>query len=551
MKRLLAACSLLFFYLLPSAHAQTWIGAYGGGGTSTDDVTAVVTDAAGTQYLTGRFDNTITFGATTLTSAGGPDIFVAARDAAGQWLWAVRAGGSGSDSGQDLKIGPGGDLWLISAFEDVADFGPSAFTAQGNLDVAISRLSSTGQWRWTAVAGGPSVEFATGLCLDPAGNATVAGDFGDGVVQADSTISFGTTTLQTAGNFDIFVARLSAMGQWQGAVRAGGAGYDRCYQAVAGPGGSLTLAGQFGRTQGSPGVAATAFGPFTLTPQGQGDAYVARISAANQWEWVVPATGPNNEYCWGLAVDAADNVYVTGGNNGPASFGATTLTSTGQGDGFVAKLNAARQWEWARGIAGSGVETGYGIAVETTGDVLVTGFLNAPASFGPVTLTAAGMTDAFVAALSPVGQWLGAVAAGSSSEAYGFRFGRDAAGHALALGYFNGTASFGGFPLTSAGGGDFYVATLDRTLLGLAPDFSMPAVSFNLFPNPAAARVRLQLAAPLPRAADLRLTDAGGRLVRQQSLAAGCHEAELLVRGLPAGVYVVAIGEAHQRLVVR
>ena len=69
------------------------------GGTSSDGGRGIATDGAGNSYVSGRFSGTATFGLgeanqTTLTSAGGPDIFVAKYDPSGALIWAKRAGGT-------------------------------------------------------------------------------------------------------------------------------------------------------------------------------------------------------------------------------------------------------------------------------------------------------------------------------------------------------------------------------------------------------------------------------------------------------------------------
>ncbi len=552
--RLLAGTGLGLL-LLP-ARAQSWTAAYGGGGSGDDDAVAVVTDAAGTQYVAGRFENSITFGTTTLSSAGNHDIFVAARSSTGQWLWAKRAGGNGDDTSGDLRLGPGGDLWLASSyatsgFGTVATYGPASFTSQGNWDVAVSRLSATGQWRWTAVGGGAGVDFANTLAVSPTGEAAVAGDYGLGAPPlADSALTLGSTRLPCAGSFDIFAARLSATGQWTGAVRAGGPGYDRCYRAVAGPGNALTLTGVIGATNNGPATTAD-FGPIVLTSQGGADLYVARLSGANQWSWAVAAGGSGGQSGLGIALDPrTDEVFVTGFYNSAFLLGSSPLPAVaGPYDGFVAKLDTAQQWAWAHPISSPGAEVTFGVAVEPGGEVLVAGTFGDSLTLGATTLIVAGLAEGFVGVLSAQGQWLGGVASVSTQSAVPTGFGRGATGEALLVGYFSGTTTFGSAGLTSAGQADFFVATLNRTLLGLAPD-AAPAAAWTVLPNPAARTARLTRASAALPATAVQLFDGAGRCVGTYALAAGQTSLTLPLEGLPAGLYLVRGAGGSQRLVV-
>ena len=86
------------------------------GGTSGDQGFGIATDSTGNSYVIGSFGGTATFGPgeaneTTLTAAGGNDIFVANYDANGALLWAKRAGGTGFDRGHGIaKDGAGNSL---------------------------------------------------------------------------------------------------------------------------------------------------------------------------------------------------------------------------------------------------------------------------------------------------------------------------------------------------------------------------------------------------------------------------------------------------------
>jgi len=71
-----------------------------------------------------------------------------------------------------------------------------------------------------------------------------------------------------------------------------------------------------------------------------------------------------------------------------------------------------------------------------------------------------------------------------------------------------------------------------------------------LAPNPAWGRATLTLPAPLPASTLVRVLDARGREVRRLALPARATTALLDVAGLPAGLYLVRVGEATARLMV-
>ena len=91
------------------------------GGSSIDTGRGIAVDASGNSYVTGSFRGSATFGpgetnATTLTSAGIFDIFVAKYDASGDLVWATRAGGTGTDVGNGIALDDAGNSFKCHGF---------------------------------------------------------------------------------------------------------------------------------------------------------------------------------------------------------------------------------------------------------------------------------------------------------------------------------------------------------------------------------------------------------------------------------------------------
>lgn len=136
------------------------------------------------------------------------------------------------------------------------------------------------------------------------------------------------------------------------------------------------------------------------------DVFVAKLTSGGVYEWAVRAGGSGDEYSYDVAVDASGNVAIAGGFYSTSiAFGPTTLTnaSTSAYDLFVAKLTPTGAWQWATRAGGSSEEGGYGVAVDGAGSVVVTGFFQSPTvSFGATTLvnTTVGNVSIFLTRLS-------------------------------------------------------------------------------------------------------------------------------------------------------
>src|SRR6185369_13456732 len=89
------------------------------------------------------------------------------------------------------------------------------------------------------------------------------------------------------------------------------------------------------------------------------------------------------------------------------------------------------------------------------------GFFNGTAAFGPYNLTSAGSTDIFVAKLDSNGTVRWAKRMGSPFQDVGYGLTVDMSGSLYATGYFSGTAAFGSYNLTSVDSHDIFVMKLD------------------------------------------------------------------------------------------
>jgi hypothetical protein len=198
---------------------------------------------------------------------------------------------------------------------------------------------------------------------------------------------------------------------WEWAVRAGGTFWDWGWGVAVDTSENLYITGEFRET--------ATFGTTTLVSQGQREVFVAKLNTNGDWQWAKSAGGTNDDWGWGIAVDTKGNTYITGSFNGTATFGTTTLVSQGESDVFVAKLNANGDWQWAIKTGGTSYDGRGGVAVDTSGNVYITGYFFGSATFGPFTLVSQGYSDVFITKLDTDGVWQWAVRAGGTSPDWG------------------------------------------------------------------------------------------------------------------------------------
>lgn len=94
--------------------------------------------------ITGQLGATATFGATTLPNAGSQDVFVAKVDATGSWIWATHAGGTGNDVGYGVSALADATAIITGDLSGTATFGATTLTGAGGMNMFVAKISATG-----------------------------------------------------------------------------------------------------------------------------------------------------------------------------------------------------------------------------------------------------------------------------------------------------------------------------------------------------------------------------------------------------------------------
>jgi len=311
---------------------------------------AIAVDGAFNRYVAGSTTSTDFPTSTTAfqksLNGTAADAFVTKFNAAGSIIFSTYLGGNGTDT----TVGVGFDPTTNSPnvyvagnttstdFPELNEFQPPP--PSGNSHVFVSVLKSDGSGLvYSTYLYGSNTDIATGLANDDRGNAFVTG------------ITRSTNFPTTQGAFQF-----------------------------ADPGAAFSQFFMSKIATGSSGTASLAYSTY--------------FGASN-----APSSGAVLQG-GGIAVDSGGFVYITGGTNflhtgsagdfpilnayqacldDPAAVSScpTTVSNT---DAFVAKLNpavnAAGQLQYSTYLGGSGVDTPYGIAVDTSGNAYVTGGTN-------------------------------------------------------------------------------------------------------------------------------------------------------------------------------
>jgi hypothetical protein len=139
----------------------------------------IVLDVAGNIYVTGHFRGVTSFGSHTLSTINNSiDVFVAKIDAHGNWLWATGTdNNSFSAEGRSIAVDMVGNTYVTGYFNEVVSFGSYTLTSNGSEDIFVAKTDANGNWLWAEGVGSSDPDAGHSIAVDAAGSAYVTGWF--------------------------------------------------------------------------------------------------------------------------------------------------------------------------------------------------------------------------------------------------------------------------------------------------------------------------------------------------------------------------------------
>ena len=384
----------------------------GGGGAEIG--LGIALGPTGNIYITGSTSSTdypLTTGnfqaQPSLTSTTDPgNCFVTELNAAGNALIFSRlVGGTGLDACTGIGLDASGNVYIAggttskdlptqSAFQPASRVGTTLATIG---DAFAAKLSPDGtQLLYSTYIGGGGNDVVIGMAVDSAGNAyltggTTSNDFpvSNGALQTMYGGGKGTVRIAEFNTGDAFVMKLSPTGARVYSTYLGGTVDDVGIGIAIDSQGSAYVVGS---TLSPDFPVMNAFQKTYAGAGGEinypcGDGFIAKLNP--QGTALVYSSyigGSMDDRASGVAVDAAGNAYLTGNTistNFPLSNDAAQKTNAGQsmdafrtGDAFFAQVGPAGTLVYSSYLGGSGNDWGIGVAVDSSGGVVVTGGTN-------------------------------------------------------------------------------------------------------------------------------------------------------------------------------
>ncbi|MDB5274503.1 MAG: hypothetical protein JWO58_2870 [Chitinophagaceae bacterium] len=526
------------------------------GSTSVDKGYGIHVDANGNAYTVGLFNGTVDFDPSTnvynLTAVGSRDAFILKTDANGNLIWVKNIGSTAEEQAYGIGTDAAGNVYACGYYTGTVDLDPGPnvhnVTAAGIVDIFVVKLDEDGNFIWGQSIGSSYYDIARNLAVDATGNVYVTGTY-QGTVDFDSSAN--DYSLTSVGFFDAFIFKLDTDGNFQWAKSLGGTETDNGNAIALDNSNHVIVVGHF---QDQADFDPSSTGTDYISTDGSTDAFVLKLNTDGTFVWAKTFGSDGEDYAWAVDVDASDSIYVSGNYQNtvdfdPSSAATANLSSAGDYDVFVLKLNASGNYVWAKSCGGSDGDQASALAYDATDHALyIAGSFSGTSDYDPgantASFTSNGGSDAFILKLSETGNYLWATPIGGTSDDAAYTVATNSSGLPYVAGYYNNTVDFdpssNTHNSTSNGEEDIYIMKFGSTVTGLF-DGASATNTMEVFPNPTDGTVAINTTKELTNAL-LRVTDISGHVITEQTNLNGNYFTFDLSKQ-KTGVYILEISQ--------
>ena len=312
----------------------------------------IAVDSSGNVYVTG--ESNASWGSPINPHSGFDDIVVLKLNNSGIYQWNTFYGSASNDYGNSITFDTSGNVYVAGGSS--ATWGTPLNPHSGFDDIVVLKLNSSGVYQWNTFFGSASDDWGAGIVVDASGNIYVTGS---------GQATWGTPLNPHSGDYDIFILKLNSSGVYQWNTFYGSADSDFGNSIAVDTSGNIYVAGYSLATWGTP-----------LNPHsGSSDVVVLKLNSSGVYQWNTFYGSASDDWGAGIVVDTSGNIYVTG--NSRATWGIPLNPHNANWDIMVLKLNNSGIYQWNTFYGSYAYDYGNSIAIDTYGNIYVTGYGNA------------------------------------------------------------------------------------------------------------------------------------------------------------------------------
>jgi hypothetical protein len=456
MQKLFILLLVTFSAISSNAQNLELIKTFGGNGNNgAASIEQILIDSNDNMISTGLFWGTVDFdpgAGTTFATSGGfqnalADCFIQKLDANGDFLWALTFGGSSQDMGDDLCTDDAGNIYFTGYFDEVFNLGINSTLSNGANDIFIAKIDPNGNTIWAKIIGGNGNDYATGIALDHSGNLYISGSFRDTV---DFDPGTAVDNYISNGSDDAFLLKLDTAGNYQWTKTFGGSSSVGINAIAIDSVNNIITAGYYlGTVDFDPSMATS-----NSTSNGNSDAFIQKFDSTGNLLWNKTYGGNGSENNNEVHIANQSHIYITGFFQNTVDFdpssGTNNLSSNGDFDAFVQKLDLNGNFVWAKSFGGPARDFGYDLSTDNLGNITIVGEFRDTVDLDPGPTSnyrvSNGGKDLFVQQLDANGNFLWSNNWGASSNDEAKSILINSMGEMLIAGYINDSVDFDNGP---------------------------------------------------------------------------------------------------------
>ena len=233
--------------------------------------------------------------------------------------WIALLGGSLIDEGYGVAV---------DSSDNIIVCGLTTSDGAGGYDLLVAKYDSSGTLIWDKTLGSTVAERGYGVAVDSSDNIIVCG------------------MRNLYGDEGLLVAKYNSSGVLQWDKILGGSLDDQGYGVTVDSLDNIIVCGRGTKSNGY-------------------DLLVAKYNSSGTLIWDKTLGGSTEEFGRSVTVDSSDNIIVCG---------STQSDGAGSYDLLVAKYNSSGVLQWDKTLGGTGTEGGYGVAVDSSDNIIVCGY---------------------------------------------------------------------------------------------------------------------------------------------------------------------------------
>ena len=358
------------FYVMKMSPSGSVVWLKAGGSSAVEQGNAIAVDANANVYVVGISNDNTSFDGNAFPSRGSKDGFLLKLDSDGNYVYVRTLGSFQDDNALDVAVDGANNVIVTGYFSFALQIGPLAFyqEARGGDDAFLVKFDTSGNVLWSMQYASTSFDYGRRVACDASNNVYIAGEF-------KGTVAFGGSSLQSANDRNVYVAKLNSAGTAQWAMQFGAAGNDSIKALSVSSAGNVYVA----------------YKQVSENPQ------IAICSSAGALSGTLSYAGGGSLMIGDMLCDSHDNVYVVGNYTGSIDFGAGQQTSSGSGsDYFIVRYdsgNVLNMQLYGNQTSQNSLNT---IAIDYLNNVVAGGYFSSSISIGSDTETSNGLNDAIV-----------------------------------------------------------------------------------------------------------------------------------------------------------